>query len=136
MLRLRWLVVAALGSASFFLAAHADRADAPYVFLTGYSRLELEQLSFLPAGELEARTGLHELPGGFSGDRAYEGRAAHAIASYLGTRRWGPDLTLAFGYMKEYLPAMIGREEVDPGDLAANHAGVAYALEEIERGRP
>ena len=135
MMKLGWVAAGLLGSGLLAGLAYADRADLPYLFLTGYSRHELEQLSFLPETELEARIGLHEVPGGFTGQKAYRGRAAHAIASYLGTRRWGPDVTLAFGYLKEYVPALLGRDEADPSDIAANYAGVTYALEEIERGR-
>jgi len=105
-------------------------SDVPYVWLTGYTHHELEELSYLDRNRLEARIGLAEVPGGFDRDRSYRGRAAHAIASYLGTRRWGPDVTLALGYMKEYLPALIGHGEVDPADIAANYAGVTYALRE------
>jgi hypothetical protein len=108
-------------------------SDVPYVWLTGYTHHELEELSYLDRNRLEARIGLAEVPGGFDRDR-YRGRAAHAIASYLGTRRWGPDVTLALGYMKEYLPALVGRGEVDPADIAANYAGVTYALQEVREG--
>ena len=110
-------------------------ADAPYVWLTGYTHHELEELSYLDQNRLEARIGIAEVPGGFDRDRSYRGRAAHAIASYLGTRRWGPDVTLALGYMKEYLPALVGQGEVDPADIAANYAGVTYALQEVREGR-
>jgi hypothetical protein len=75
------------------------------------------------------------VPGGYETDRSYRGRAAHAIASYLGTRRWGPDVTLVFGYLKEYVPALVGRGEVDPADIAANYAGVTYALREGQEGK-
>ena len=109
-------------------------SDVPYVWLTGYTHHELEELSYLDRGRLEARIGLTEVPGGFDRDR-YRGRAAHAIASYLGTRRWGPDVTLALGYLKEYLPALVGQGEVDPADIAANYAGVTYALQEVREGR-
>ncbi|MGH9319376.1 MAG: hypothetical protein ACRD21_10500 [Vicinamibacteria bacterium] len=109
--------------------------DVPYLWLTGYSHHELEELSYLDAKRLQARTGLPEVPGGFDRDRSYRGRAAHAIASYLGTRRWGPDITLAFGYLKEYLPALVQRGEADPADIAANYAGVTYALREEGRLR-
>jgi hypothetical protein len=108
-------------------------SDVPYVWLTGYTHHELEELSYLDENRLEARIGLPEVPGGYDRDRTYRGRAAHAIASYLGTRRWGPDVTLAFGYLKEYLPAIVGRGEVDPADIAANYAGVSYALREGRR---
>lgn len=116
------------------LAHLGDLADYPYLWLTGYSRHELEELSYLPAEELETRIGLTEVPGGFEGERAYRGRAAHAIASYLGTRRWGPDVTIGLGYLKEYLPALLQQGDADPVDIAANFAGVEYALKEIERG--
>lgn len=109
-------------------------ADVPYVWLTGYTHHELEELSYLDQNRLEARIGIAEVPGGFDRDRSYRGRAAHAIASYLGTRRWGPDVTLALGYMKEYLPALVGQGEVDPADIAANYAGVTYALQEVREG--
>ncbi len=108
-------------------------SDVPYIWLTGYTHHELEELSYLDENRLKARIGLHEVPGGYDRDRSYRGRAAHAIASYLGTRRWGPDVTLAFGYLKEYLPAIVGRGEVDPADIAANYAGVSYALREGRR---
>src|SRR3990172_10434904 len=108
-------------------------SDVPCVWLTGYTNKELEELSYLDRNRLEARIGIAEVPGGYDRDRSYRGRAAHAIASYLGTRRWGPDVTLALGYMKEYLPALVGQGEVDPADIAANYAGVTYALEEVGR---
>ena len=110
-------------------------SDVPYVWLTGYTHHELEELSYLDRNRLEARTGLAEVPGGFDLDRSYRGRGAHSIASYLGTRRWGPDVTLALGYLKEYLPALVGQGEVDPADIAANYAGVTYALQEAREGR-
>jgi hypothetical protein len=106
-------------------------ADVPYLWLTGFTHHELEELSYLDGNRLEARIGLAEVPGGFDRDKSYRGRAAHAIASYLGTRRWGPDVTLALGYLKEYLPALFGHGEVDPADIAANYAGVSYALQEV-----
>jgi hypothetical protein len=111
-----------------------DVSDAPYLWLTGFSQRELERLSYLEPSELEARIGLAEVPGGFCGERAYRGRAAHAIASYLGTRRRGPNVTLAFGYLREYLPALLRQGEADPVDIAANFAGVEYALKEIREG--
>src|SRR5262245_5596024 len=81
-----------------FLSVDVDGlSDVPYVWLTGYTHHELEELSYMDQSRLEARTGLAEVPGGYDRDRSYRGRAAHAIASYLGTRRWGPDVTLAFG---------------------------------------
>jgi hypothetical protein len=109
--------------------------DLPYVWLTGFTHQELEDLSYMDRSRLEARTGLPEVPGGYDADLSYRGRAAHAIASYLGTRRWGPDVTLVFGYLKEYVPALVGRGEVDPADLAANYAGVDYALREGQEGK-
>lgn len=116
-------------------AAHRDVLfDAPYVVLTGYSRHELEELSYLPESELEKRIGLARVPGGLTGERGASGRSAHAIASYLGTRRWGPDVTIALGYLREYVPALFLQGEADPADIAANYAGVAFALEELERG--
>jgi hypothetical protein len=134
MTKLRWVVKALLLlSVPLGLAHYEGFSDVPYVWLTGFSEKELERLSFLKPKELEARIGLHEVPGGFDGDRAYRGRAAHAIASYLGTRRWGPDVTLAFGYLREYVPALLQRSQADPVDLAANFAGVEYALRELER---
>jgi hypothetical protein len=108
-------------------------SDVPYVWLTGFTHHELEELSYLDRSRLEARTGLPEVPGGYDRDSSYRGRAAHAIASYLGTRRWGPDVTLALGYLKEYLPALVGQGEVDPADIAANYAGVRYALRESSK---
>ena len=115
-----------------FSASWKGLSDFPYVFLTGFSQRELVQLAYLPESELEARTGLPEIPGGFARGRA-KGHAAHAIASYLGTRRWGPNVTLAFGYMREYVPWLLYHKEADPEDIAANYAGVAYALEEAEK---
>lgn len=117
----------------FALTRLSGLSDVPYVWLTGYTHHELEELSYLDDDRLEARIGLPEVPGGFDRDRSYRGRAAHAIASYLGTRRWGPDVTLALGYLKEYVPALVGQGEVDPVDIAANYAGVAYALQEEGR---
>ena len=61
-------------------------SDMPYVWLTGYTHHELEELSYMDCSRLEANIGLAEVPGGFDRDRSYRGRAAHAIASYLGTR--------------------------------------------------
>jgi hypothetical protein len=119
--------------ASLPLSVNVDNlGDAPYVFLTGFSRLELEAMAYMPGPELEDRIGLSEAPGGFSGKNAVKGRAAHAIASYLGTRRWGPDVTLAFGYMREYVPWLLDGKEADPVDIAANYAGVLEALREAE----
>lgn len=114
-----------------FGATWKSLSDFPYLFLTGFSQSELVQLAYLPESELERRTGLPEVPGGFARFRA-KGHAAHAIASYLGTRRWGPNVTLAFGYMREYVPWLLYHKEAEPGDIAANYAGVAYALEEAE----
>jgi hypothetical protein len=134
MVRLRWVLKALLlVSVPLGMAHYEGLSDMPYVWLTGFSERELERLSFLGPKELEARIGLQEVPGGFEGDRAYRGRAAHAIASYLGTRRWGPDVTLAFGYLREYVPALLHRSQADPVDIAANFAGVEYALRELER---
>ncbi len=121
---------------AFAVAMRGGRlSDVPYVWLTGFTHHELEELSYLDRSRLEARIGLPEVPGGYDRDRSYRGRAAHAIASYLGTRRWGPDVTLALGYLKEYVPALVGQGEVDPADIAANYAGVSYALEETREGR-
>lgn len=106
--------------------------DIPYVWLTGFTEHELEELSYLPAGELKRRIGLEEVPGGFKKGE-HKGRAAHAIASYLGTRRWGPNITIAMGYLREFVPAFTESREIDPVDIAANYAGVRYALEEQNR---
>lgn len=136
MARLKWIGRGVLVLLLPLTLTHLDGlADAPYRWLTGYSRHDLEELSYLPSEELETRIGLARVPGGFEGDRAYRGRAAHAIASYLGTRRWGPDVTLALGYLKEYVPALLQQGEADPVDIAANFAGVEFALKEIEQGR-
>ena len=129
-----WLMGVLLASLPVSVSVE-NLTDAPYVFLTGFSRLELEEMSYLAGHELEDRIGLREAPGGFSGKNAVKGRAAHAIASYLGTRRWGPDVTLAFGYMREYVPWLLHGEEADPVDIAANYAGVAEALREAESRR-
>jgi len=131
--RLTWVFKAVLLlSLPVGLASLDSLSDLPYVWLTGFTHHELEELSYLDRNRLQARIGLTEVPGGYDRDR-YRGRAAHAIASYLGTRRWGPDVTLALGYMKEYLPALVGKGEVDPDDIAANYAGVTYALQESGR---
>lgn len=106
--------------------------DAPYVFLTGFSEHELVEMAYLPDQELEERIGFRGMPLGFAQNRTQRDRVAHAIASYLGTRRWGPDVTLAFGYMREYVPWILGRKEADPVDIAANYAGVAEALRVAE----
>lgn len=133
MVKLRWLVRALLVlTLPLFMAHHGGMSDVPYLWLTGFSHQELEKLSHLEPVELEARIGLSEVPGGFYGERAYRGRAAHAIASYLGTRRRGPNVTLALGYLKEYVPAILRQGEADPVDIAANFAGVEYALREIQ----
>ncbi len=102
--------------------------DFPYVFLTGFSEHELVELAYLPENELEERIGWRGVPTVFTQNRRQKDRVAHAIASYLGTRRWGPDLTLAFGYLREYVPWILWRKEADPVDIAANYAGVAEAL--------
>ncbi len=134
--RVAWVFKAVLlSSLSLALFRFPGLSDVPYVWLTGYTHHELEELSYLDRSRLEARIGLAEVPGGFDQDRSYRGRAAHAIASYLGTMRWGPDVTLALGYLKEYLPAIVGQGEVDPADIAANYAGVTYALQEVRQGR-
>lgn len=130
----KWALLLVTGL-SVFLAEIGLRTDASYVLLTGFSRAELEQLSYLPEEELHARIGLAAFPGGFTGALDYRGRAAHAIASYLGTRRWGPDVTLACGYLREYVPFLLHGKEADPVDIAANYAGVALALSEIEKSR-
>ena len=102
--------------------------DFPYVFLTGFSEHELVEMAYLPENELEERIGWRGVPTVFTQNRTQKDRVAHAIASYLGTRRWGPDLTLAFGYLREYVPWILWRKEADPVDIAANYAGVAEAL--------
>ncbi|GMR22469.1 MAG: hypothetical protein BMS9Abin37_0823 [Acidobacteriota bacterium] len=107
--------------------------DAPYVFLTGFSEHELVEMAYLPEQELEERIGFSGVPTAFTQNRTQRDRAAHAIASYLGTLRWGPDLTLAFGYMREYVPWVLRGKEADPMDIAANYAGVAEALRGAER---
>ena len=127
----KWIMALVLASLPFSVSIDNFK-DAPYVFLTGFSQHELEELSYMRGPELEDLIGLKEAPGGFSGKNAVKGRAAHAIASYLGTRRWGPDVTLAFGYMREYVPWLLAGEEADPVDIAANYAGVAEALREAE----
>ncbi len=132
---LTWLFKGLLLLSLPFMMKRLDGfSDLPYVWLTGFTHHELEELSYLDRNRLEARIGLAEVPGGFERDRSYRGRAAHAIASYLGTRRRGPDVTLALGYLKEYLPALVGQGEVDPDDIAANYAGVDYALQESLEG--
>ena len=109
--------------------------DAPYVVLTGFSQRELVEMAYLPEDELEARIGIsEEVPSGFLEGRGQD-RAAHVIASYLGTRRWGPDVTLLCGYMREYVPWVLWHKKADPVDIAANYAGIAVALREAERGR-
>lgn len=107
-------------------------SDVPYVFLTGFSEHELVELAYLPEDELEERIGYRGVPAGFTRNPTQKDRAAHVIASYLGTRRWGPDVTLAFGYMREYVPWILWRKEADPVDIAANYAGIAEALRETE----
>ncbi len=127
----KWVLGLLLASLPFSVSVE-NLTDAPYVFLTGFSQHELEEMAYMPGPELEDRIGLSEAPGGFTGKNAVKGRAAHAIASYLGTRRWGPDVTLMFGYMREYVPWLLRGKEADPGDIAANYAGVAEALREAE----
>lgn len=106
--------------------------DAPYVFLTGFSEHELVELAYLPDRELEERIGFRGLPSEFTENRTQKDRVAHAVASYLGTLRWGPDVTLAFGYMREYVPWLLWRKQADPVDIAANYAGVAVALRVVD----
>ncbi len=106
--------------------------DAPYVFLTGFSERQLVEMAYLPEHELEKRIGFSGVPKGFTQNRTQKDREAHAIASYLGTLRWGPDVTLAFGYMREYVPWLLRGKKADPVDIAANYAGVAEALREAE----
>ena len=127
----KWIMGLLLASLPFGVSVENLR-DAPYIFLTGFSQHELEEMSYISGPELEDRIGLSEAPGGFTGKNAVKGRAAHAIASYLGTRRWGPDVTLMFGYMREYVPWLLRGKEADPVDIAANYAGVAEALREAE----
>ena len=134
MAKRRWVLGFLLTTLPFSVSVER-LADVPYVFLTGYTQRELLELSRRPVDELEARTGLSEVPGGFSGELATQGRGAHAIASYLGTRRWGPNLTLVFGYMREYVPWLLWEREADPTDIAANYAGIAQALEEARAQR-
>lgn len=133
-MRGKWALLLVAGL-SVVLAEVGLNTDASYVLLTGYSRAELERLSYLPVEELQTRIGLATFPGGFAGALDYRGRAAHAIASYLGTRRWGPDVTLACGYLREYVPFLLHGKHADPVDIAANYAGVALALEELEKNR-
>jgi len=119
--------------ASLPLSVNVDNlADAPYVFLTGFSEHELVEMAYLPEQELEARIGFAGVPAGLTQNRTQKDRAAHAIASYLGTLRWGPDVTLAFGYMREYVPWLLRGKKADPVDIAANYAGVAAALRDTE----
>ena len=132
MMKRRWLLGLVLAVLPLGVSCNG-LSDFPYVFLTGYSEGELIKLSRMSVLEIEERIGLKEIPGGFYGEKAKRGRAVHAIASYLGTRRWGPDITLAFGYMREYGHWVLYDNEADPMDLAANYAGVAYALQEAER---
>jgi hypothetical protein len=106
--------------------------DAPYVFLTGFSERELVELAYLSENELEERIGFRGVPTNFAENLVQKDRVAHVIASYLGTLRWGPDLTLAFGYMREYVPWILWRREADPVDIAANYVGIAEALRVVE----
>lgn len=106
-------------------------SDVPYVFLTGFSEHELVELAYLPEDELEERIGFRGATG-FNQNPTQKDRAAHVIASYLGTRRWGPNVTLGFGYMREYVPWLLWQKEADPVDIAANYAGIAEALREAE----
>jgi hypothetical protein len=132
MMKRKWFLGVVLAAVPLVVACQ-DLSDYPYLFLTGYSERELVKMSRMSVHELEERIGLSEVPGGFYGKNAERGRAAHAIASYLGTRRWGPDITLAFGYLREYGHWFLYDNEADPIDLAANYAGIAYALQEAER---
>ena len=119
--------------ASLPLRVNVDNlGDAPYVFLTGFSEHELVEMAYLPEQELEARIGFAGVPAALTKNRTQKDRAAHAIASYLGTLRWGPDVTLAFGYMREYVPWLLRGKKADPVDIAANYAGVAAALRDTE----
>ena len=119
--------------ASLPLRVNVDNlGDAPYVFLTGFSEHELVEMAYLPEQELEARIGFAGVPAALTQNRPQKDRAAHAIASYLGTLRWGPDVTLAFGYMREYVPWLLRGKKADPVDIAANYAGVAAALRDTE----
>ena len=128
----RWVLALLMAGLAFTVTLDTLQ-DAPYRFLTGFTQHELQELAYLPGPELERRIGLREVPGGFTGTRGFQGRAAHAIASYLGTRRWGPDVTLACGYMREYVPWLLGQKDADPIDIAANYAGVAQALRDAQR---
>ncbi len=132
MTKRKWLLGGVLAVLPLLVSGQG-LGDYPYLFLTGYSEKELIEISRMSHRELEERIGLSEVPGGFYGERADGGLAAHAIASYLGTRRWGPDITLAFGYLREYGHWFLYDKEADPIDLAANYAGIAYALQEAER---
>lgn len=126
-----WLLGCLLASMPFSVSI-GNLRDAPYVFLTGFSEHELVELAYLPTQELEERIGFRGMPTGFAQSRTQRDREAHAIASYLGTRRWGPDVTLAFGYMREYVPWILRQKEADPVDIAANYAGIAEALRLVE----
>ncbi len=125
----KWILGLLLASLPFSVSIDNLR-DAPYVFLTVFSEHQLVEMAYLPEHELEERIGFSGLPTGFTQNRTQKDRAAHAIASYLGTLRWGPDVTLAFGYMREYVPWLLRGKEADPVDIAANYAGVADALRE------
>lgn len=131
--RLGLLLVAPL--ALLWILTSRSALDAPYILLTGYSQQELEELSYLPQPELTRRIGLGEVPQRFSPSQDLSGRAAHVIASYLGTRRWGPNVTIALGYLRECVPALLQQKVYDPTDIAANYAGVEVALREIRAGR-
>lgn len=126
-----WVLGFLLASLPFSVNVENLR-DAPYVFLTGFSEHELVEMAYLPEQELEERIGFSGVPARFTENRTQKDRAAHAIASYLGTLRWGPDVTLAFGYMREYVPWLLRGKDADPVDIAANYAGVAAALRDAE----
>lgn len=126
-----WVLVFLLASLPLSVNVENLR-DAPYVFLTGFSEHELVEMAYLPEQELEERIGFSGVPARFTENRTQKDRAAHAIASYLGTLRWGPDVTLAFGYMREYVPWLLRGKDADPVDIAANYAGVAAALRDAE----
>lgn len=126
-----WVLGFLLASMPFSVSIENLR-DAPYVFLTGFSEHELVELAYLPDRELEERIGFHGMPAEFTRNRTQKDRVAHAVASYLGTLRWGPDVTLACGYMREYVPWILWRKQADPADIAANYAGVAVALRVVE----
>ena len=100
MMKRKWFFGVVLAVLPFAVSCQ-DLSDYPYLFLTGFSERELVKMSRMSVRELEERIGLSEVPGGFCGNNAARGQAAHAIASYLGTRRWGPDITLSIASSHE-----------------------------------